>query len=199
MIGMLFVFIFAKSASSIFIHVYIHVVINLLWYFWIKFNLKMPKFLTIQKHDIRRFSLSSFAATLKPNDFDGTNYKRWRAKIVLWLTAMNCYHVARGKPEQLAAEDEQKFTATDNLFRGAIISVLHSKYEDNYIICATGKELWDALDAQFGVSDAGSQLCFLQSRGAPFSGGNDMKCRPASAGAHVLAGVGGVLRHGSSG
>jgi len=43
-----------------------------------------------------------------------------------------------------------------------VISAIHSKYEDNYIICATGKELWDELDAQFGVSDAGSELYIME-------------------------------------
>jgi hypothetical protein len=43
-----------------------------------------------------------------------------------------------------------------------MISALHSKYEDNYIICMTGKELWDALDVQFCVSDAGSELYMEQ-------------------------------------
>jgi hypothetical protein len=56
--------------------------------------MKMPNFLTIQKLDIRLFSVSGFAAALKPNDFNGTNYKRWRAKMILWLTAMNCYQAA---------------------------------------------------------------------------------------------------------
>jgi hypothetical protein len=60
---------------------------------------------------------------------------------------MNCYHVAQGKPEQFTSEEEQKFLAADNLFRGAVISALHSKYENNYITCTTGKDLWDALDA----------------------------------------------------
>ena len=50
----------------------------------------------------------------------------------------------------------------DNLFRGTVISALHSKYEDNYIMCTTGKQLWDALDAQFGVSDAGSELYIMK-------------------------------------
>ena len=61
----------------------------------------MPKFLTIQKPDIKQFSVSGFAVALKPNDFDGTNYKTWRAKMVLWLTPMNCYHVAQGSPNNL--------------------------------------------------------------------------------------------------
>ena len=52
--------------------------------------------------------------------------------------------------------------ATNNLFRSAVINALHSKYEDNYIICATSKELWDALDAQFGVSNAGSELYIME-------------------------------------
>jgi hypothetical protein len=119
--------------------------------------MKMLKFLTIQKHDIRQFFVSGFAAVLKTDDFDGTNYKRWRAKMVLWLTAMNCYYVTQRKPEQFTPEKEQRYVVGNNLFRGAVISALHSKYEDNYIICTIDKQLWDALDAQFGVSNAGSE------------------------------------------
>ena len=43
-----------------------------------------------------------------------------------------------------------------------MISALHSKYDDNYICCTTGKELWDALDAKFGVSDADSELYLME-------------------------------------
>jgi hypothetical protein len=54
---------------------------------------------TIQKPDFRHFFASGFAAALKPSEpFDGTFYKRWRGKMILWLTAMNCYHAAQGKP-----------------------------------------------------------------------------------------------------
>ena len=52
--------------------------------------------------------------------------------------------------------------ATDNLFRSSVISALHSKYENNYIICTIDKQIWDALDAQFGVLDAGSQLYIME-------------------------------------
>ena len=40
-------------------------------------------------------------------------------------------------------------------------SALHSKYENNYITCTTDKDLWDALDAKFGVFDAGSELYII--------------------------------------
>ena len=52
-----------------------------------------------------------------------------------------------GEAKQFTPEEEQKFLVTDNLFRGAVISALHPKYEKNYISCTSGKELWDALEA----------------------------------------------------
>jgi hypothetical protein len=70
---------------------------------------------------------------LKRNQFDGKNFMIWRARMELWLIAMNCYHAAQGRPENLASKDEPKFRAADNLFKGAVISVLHPKYEKSYI------------------------------------------------------------------
>jgi hypothetical protein len=82
--------------------------------------------------------------------------------MILWLTAMSCYHAAEGKPKQFTLEEEQKFVAADNLFRGAVISALNKKYVDSYIICTTAKELWDALEATFRVSDASSELYLIE-------------------------------------
>jgi hypothetical protein len=122
----------------------------------------LSKSLTVQKSNIRQFSLSGFAAALKPNQFDGKNFMSWRALIELWLTAMNCYHAAQGRPENLALEDKPKFRAADNLFRGAMISALHPKYEKSYISFSSAKDLWDALKAKFGVFDTGSELYLME-------------------------------------
>jgi hypothetical protein len=70
----------------------IHVITMQSLFFRIKLCRKLSKSLTIQKPNIRQFSLSGFAATLKPNQFDGKNFMIWRARMELWLTAMNCYH-----------------------------------------------------------------------------------------------------------
>ena len=43
-----------------------------------------------------------------------------------------------------------------------MISALDKKYVDNCIICTIAKELWDALEAKFGVSDAGSELYLME-------------------------------------
>jgi hypothetical protein len=68
--------------------------------------------------------VTSFAAALKPNAFDGSNYKRCRDRMILWLTSMNIIHVANGKTEQFTPEEEQALMAADILFRGTVISVL---------------------------------------------------------------------------
>jgi hypothetical protein len=68
--------------------------------FGIKICRKTPKTLTIQKLDCcDKLSVTSFAAALKPNAFDVLNYKRWRDRMIHWLTAMNIIHVMNGKPE----------------------------------------------------------------------------------------------------
>jgi hypothetical protein len=92
---------------------------------------------------------------LKPDPFNGKNFLIRKAKMKLWLTAMSCFHAIEGKPANLPPEDEAKFKAKDNLFRGAVISALDTKFQKSYIILPTGKELWDALVGKFGVTDAG--------------------------------------------
>jgi hypothetical protein len=100
---------------------------------------------------------------LKPSEpFDVTFYKRWRSKMILWLTAMNCYHAAQGKPEQFTPEEERMFDVADNLFRGAVIGALANKYVDSYLTCTSAKELWDVVGEKFGVSDAGSELYIVK-------------------------------------
>jgi hypothetical protein len=131
--------------------------------FGIKICRKISKTLTIQNFDCcDRLSVTSFAAALKPNAFDGSNYKRWRDRMILWLTAMNIIHVTNAKPEQFTPEEELAFMAADNLCRGAVISVLVENFVDFYLTATSGKELWDALETKYDVSDAGSELYVME-------------------------------------
>jgi hypothetical protein len=139
------------SPMFIFIHVMSYAL------FRIKINRILSLIPTIQKLD-RAFSVAGFAAQLKPNMFDGTNYKRWVGRVQLWLMAMNVWFIVQRQPEGPRTLDEERaFQAADNLFRGAVISVLGENLVDTYMHIPTGKELWDTLEAKFGVSDAGSE------------------------------------------
>ena len=73
---------------------------KLLVIFGIKIYPKLSSFLTIQKPNIvNRLSVSSFAATIKPPPFDGSNYKCWQERLILWLTVLSVMHVKEGKPK----------------------------------------------------------------------------------------------------
>ena len=128
---------------------------KLLVIFGIKIYRKLHRSLTIQKPDVvNRILVSSFAATIKQPPFDGSNYKRWQELLILWLTVLRVMHVKEGKSEQFTPEEGNAFDEADTLFRGCVISVLAKNLVDSYVLLPTGKELWDALEAQFGVSDA---------------------------------------------
>jgi len=139
------------------------IIIFYMFNFGIKIYRNMPRILTIQKpYIVDRLSVSSFAASIKPNVFDGSNYKRWREWLTLWLTAMNVMHVVAGKPEGSTPEDANAFDRADSFFPGAIISVLVENLIDTYLSLPTGKEMWETLEAQFGVSEAGSELYLME-------------------------------------
>ena len=62
-------------------------------YSWISLIGKVLISPTIQKPYFRHFSIQGFAATLKPEKFTGTHFKRWQTRTTLWLTAMNVFWV----------------------------------------------------------------------------------------------------------
>jgi len=67
--------------------------------FDIKIYQKLPIFLTIQKLDfVNRLSVASFASSIKPPPFTGSNYKRWRERAILWFTVMRVMYLTEGNP-----------------------------------------------------------------------------------------------------
>jgi hypothetical protein len=52
--------------------------------------------------------------------------------------------------------------ATDNLVRGVVINVLAENLVDFYLTATSGKELWDALETKYGVSNAGNELYVME-------------------------------------
>jgi hypothetical protein len=101
--------------------------------FWIKLLVNLPKFPTIQKRD-RPFTSTGFASMLKPNVFDGSNYKRWRQRCILWMTSMHCFFVV--EPRAVGPhtpEEDNAFHDADVRFRAGLLSVLGDTIVDAYV------------------------------------------------------------------
>ena len=74
-----FVLILNTCTCLVSLTIVMEILSNYIVNFGIKIYWKMPRFLTIQKPDnFNRLSVSSFAVTIKPPLFDGSNYKHWR-------------------------------------------------------------------------------------------------------------------------
>ena len=134
-----------------------------LLYFWIKSYDNLLIYSTIQKPDNRQMNSSGIAAATKPPQFDGSNYKRWRVRVVLWFKNLNCYSATLGKPEgELTPAQEESFEKVNAMFKAALFSVLADNIVDPYMTLDHCKDTWDALDAKFGVSDAGTELYVME-------------------------------------
>ena len=99
--NILFMFISENNinTSTYFVHTLsLFYAMKLLVIFGIKIYQKLPRFLTFQKPNcVNRLSVSSFAASIKPPPFDGSNYKRWQERLILWLTISRVIHIKEGK------------------------------------------------------------------------------------------------------
>jgi hypothetical protein len=72
---------------------------------------------------------------------------------------MRCFYATKGKPQaDLSPIEEKAFQDDGHLPRGAIISVLGENIIDLYLSISTCNDLWNTIKAEFGVSDAGSEL-----------------------------------------
>ena len=101
---------------------------------------------------------------MRPDKFTGVSFKRWQVKCQLWLMALKIFHVSKGMPEgTISEQDQEKFRYDNTAFRGCILSVLDGRLCDVYMHIEDGKELWEALNAKFGASDAGSELYVMES------------------------------------
>jgi hypothetical protein len=77
---------------------------------------------------------------------------------------MKVFQISKGKPEVTMSEDDQKkFEEANTIFVGYILSILADRLCDVFMHIKDGNKLWDALDAKFGVADAGSELYIMES------------------------------------
>ncbi|XP_010233269.1 uncharacterized protein LOC100838984 [Brachypodium distachyon] len=76
---------------------------------------------------------------------------------------MSCYNAICGLPEgNHTPAEEEAFQKLDTTFKAALISILGDNIVDSYLSFNNCKDMWDALERKFGVSDAGSELYVMK-------------------------------------
>ncbi|KAK3135940.1 hypothetical protein QOZ80_5BG0425590 [Eleusine coracana subsp. coracana] len=107
--------------------------------------------------------MAGFVDALRPEKFTDVHFKRWQVKVTLWLTAMNVFWVSTGKPEgDLITDQEKAYSEANTIFLGTVIGVLVDHLQDVYIHHTVAKDMWDALIADYGGSDAGAELYVIE-------------------------------------
>jgi hypothetical protein len=72
------------------------------------------------------------------------------------MTSMHCFFVVEPRAVGLhTPEEENAFHDADVRFRVGLLSVLGDTIVDAYVPLQFGKEICDALEQRYGVSDAG--------------------------------------------
>jgi hypothetical protein len=76
---------------------------------------------------------------------------------------MSVFWVSNDKPEsQLTAEHEKAYEEANTLFIGAVIGAPADHMQDVYLHNKISKDLWDALNNDYGGSDASIELYIIE-------------------------------------
>jgi hypothetical protein len=83
--------------------------------------------------------------------------------VIQWLPAMGVFWFSNGKPEgQLTPQQEKEYEEVNTIFVGVVIGALANHLQDAYLRNKTSKELWDALNNNYGGSDADTELYIIE-------------------------------------
>ncbi|KAG8364914.1 hypothetical protein BUALT_Bualt18G0048000 [Buddleja alternifolia] len=92
------------------------------------------------------------ANSVKPEKFNGLNFKRWQNQMKYWLTVLGFMSAI---DENIESSSWQTPENVDYHCRNRILSALSERLYDVYHTFTSAKELWDALEADYGIDDAG--------------------------------------------
>ncbi|KAK1612693.1 hypothetical protein QYE76_036366 [Lolium multiflorum] len=70
--------------------------------------------------------------------------------------------IARGEGLEALGKEQEKFEKVDTMFKVALFSILGDNIVDPYMDFDHGKDAWNAFEAKFGVSDAGTKLYVME-------------------------------------
>ncbi|KAH7842881.1 hypothetical protein Vadar_010145 [Vaccinium darrowii] len=94
------------------------------------------------------------ANAVKPEKFSGEHFKRWQTQVRYWLSVLGLYSAIDG------SDSSQRSWMTKEQIEyrcyHRILSVLSDHLYDVYLNSTEkAKELWDLLEAEYGLDDSG--------------------------------------------
>lgn len=94
------------------------------------------------------------ANAVKPEKFSGEHFKRWQTQVSYWLTVLGLYSAIDGSESSQGSWMTKEQIEYHCYHR--ILSVLSDHLYDVYLTTTEkAKELWDLLEAEYGLDDAG--------------------------------------------
>lgn len=101
-------------------------------------------------------NLEKEAISVKPEKFSGHHFRRWQKQLKYWLTVLGLMSVieepGQDKPSSSWLTPEEIEYHCYNRILSALSDHLYDVYHST---TSTAKELWDALEAEYGIIDAG--------------------------------------------
>ena len=97
--------------------------------------------------------------------FEGENFKRWKQKMLFFLTlkkvATACTSTEQKISDSNPFEEKVKthiaWTETNFICKNLILNGLTNELYDYYSVMSTAKEVWDALQKKYDIEEAGSK------------------------------------------
>ncbi|BBH07178.1 transposable element gene [Prunus dulcis] len=106
---------------------------------------------------------------VKPGKFNGTNFKRWQRQLKYWLTVLGLVSALEDqttpdKTTETTSKTKEKMTKEELEYHchNRILSALSDDLYDVYQDTKNAKTLWDELEAEYGIEDAGIDRNFQE-------------------------------------
>ncbi|KAK3035706.1 hypothetical protein RJ639_033408 [Escallonia herrerae] len=97
------------------------------------------------------------AHTVKPDKFNGLNFKRWKNQMRYWLTVLGLISAIEEPNESSIGSTSSWYTLDQIEYHclNRILSALSERLYDVYCTTPKANDLWNALEAEYGIDDAG--------------------------------------------
>ena len=97
---------------------------------------------------------------VRPENFDGQHFKRWKQKMFFYLTTLKvAYVINQPRPSGLLEPElsiiRQKWDEDDYLCKNYILSALSNQLYDLYCEYDTSAEIWKELVKKYKTEEAG--------------------------------------------